>query len=145
MKTKIFSAVTLVLSVNLAFAHSDATGAVKARMEGMKSIAAASKTLLNIAKEKEAFDASTVQETAETLRQHAVEIPKLFREKDLSKPTEAKAELWEEWPDFLRLSKELETAAMAAGEAKSPEELAGNIALISQNCKACHALYRVKK
>lgn len=136
---------TLIASTSLVLAHSGATGDVKIRMDGMKSIAAAVKTLTGQANGTADFDTALVSGTADELARHAQQIPAVFRTKDMSHPSEATPEVWENWPDFIDLAAKLENAARMAGAAQTAAELTPAIAQIGQTCRACHETFRVKK
>ncbi|PIB26664.1 hypothetical protein BFP76_12310 [Amylibacter kogurei] len=127
-----------------AFAHGNATGAVLERMEGMKSIQAAMKLLGKQAGTNDAFDFSAVNAAATDIMHHANEIPAVFAEKDLSMPTEAKAEIWEEMDAFNKLAAALESAAQIAANAQNADELKSAMGAIGETCKACHSQYRIK-
>lgn len=144
MKNRL-SFILIVATASAAFAHSNATGAVKERMDNMKSIASAMKTLTAIAREATAFDGPLVSETSQQVISHAQDIPALFREKDMSHPTEATEEIWTDWQDFTRLADELALASKSASEAKSASELSAALVGMNRTCRACHETFRLKK
>ncbi|GHA49008.1 cytochrome c' [Amylibacter ulvae] len=127
-----------------AFAHGNATGAVLERMEGMKSIQAAMKVLGKQANSNDTFDRDLVSAAANDIAVHAHNIPALFAEKDMSMPTEAKAEIWDDMDAFNTLAHDLESAAMAAATVQNGDDLKSAMAAIGASCKACHSQYRIK-
>lgn len=92
-----------------ALAHGGATGIVKERMDAMEDMKGAMKTVSDMFKGKIPYEAVQVRVAAETINMHAGEnLTKLFPKGSLHHPTEAKAEIWQEWDRFQHLSKELE-------------------------------------
>ncbi len=97
-------------SAGAVFAHGGATGIVKHRMELMKGIGEAMKTLSAVFKGEVEYDSDAVREAARTIRSRAGEhITKLFPEGSLDKPTEALPMVWEDWATFERYANDLET------------------------------------
>ncbi len=123
-----FVAVTLVAllgvgvtGAGVVFAHGGATGIVKQRMDLMKGIGEAMKTLTTMFKGEVEYDADAVREAARTIQSRAGEhIIKLFPEGSLDNPSEALPTVWEDWATFERYADDLKTYAAVL------ETVAGN-------------------
>lgn len=90
-------------------AHGGATGIVKERMDAMEDMKGAMKTVSDMFKDKIPYEPVQVRVAAETINMHAGDnLTKLFPKGSLHHPTEAKADIWQEWDRFQHLSKELE-------------------------------------
>ncbi|WP_415886490.1 c-type cytochrome [Neptuniibacter sp. QD37_6] len=104
-----FVAVMMLGQPLAAYAHGGATGIVKERMDAMEDMKGAMKTVSDMFKGKIPYEPVQVRVAAETINMHAGEnLTKLFPEGSLDHPTEAKAEIWQDWDRFQHLSKELE-------------------------------------
>ena len=105
-----------LLTTNL-LAHGGATGIVKERMELMKDMKTSMKSLTEIFKGQVAYDAHRVRDAALALQNTAgKKLIMLFPEGSLHKPSEAKAEIWQDWDRFESLADRLEqySAALSA-------------------------------
>lgn len=150
MKTLTKQAITVIVvlavAAGVAFAHSGASGIVKERMESMKSISAAMKTVGNMIRGRSEFDPEGAQEAAIEIEQHAAEIPQLFPEGSVHEPSEALTVIWDDWEQFTAIAIELqENAAALSQEATSalqPSEIASQFAAVAQTCTACHEQFR---
>ena len=118
-------AVVGAAGAGVVLAHGGATGIVKERMDLMKGIGDAMKTLTAMFKGEVAYDPDAVRAAARTIRSRAGEhMTTLFPEGSLHKPTEALPAIWEDWPAFRQYANELETYSAvleaAAGNAFGP-------------------------
>ncbi|MEO0542651.1 MAG: cytochrome c [Pseudomonadota bacterium] len=131
----------------LAYAHSGATGAVKTRMDTMKSIADDMKAISTTLRNKE-LRYGLIGAAANRIEGHSARVPAEFREKDLSKPTEAIALIWDQFDDFTRQSRDMEIAARAleraALDGAKPEVILARFKTLGDTCGACHRDYRVR-
>lgn len=101
-----------------ALAHSGATGVVKERMEGMKAMGDATKTIGDMFSGEASYDAAAVRDAAETIRGHAGSaMTELFPEGSNAVPSEAKDDIWKEWETFAVMAHQLEVMAEALGRA----------------------------
>ena len=107
---------------SIVLAHGGATGIVKERMDLMKGIGDAMKTLTAMFKGEVEYDAGVVREAARTIQSRAGEhITKLFPEGSLDKPTEALPTVWEDWATFERHANDLQTYSTVLEEAAGNE------------------------
>lgn len=95
-------------------AHQGATGIVKQRMEAMKAVGKAMKTVDQMVRGKIKYDAEAVKAQARVIKGHAGEaLTKLFPKGSLDHPTEATAKIWDEWEGFKALADRLAAYAGA--------------------------------
>lgn len=135
---------TLISLASVTGAHSDASNpAVQARMDVMKTIAAQTRTLGNMAQGKVEFDAEAAKTAATTLASAAAQVPEVFEAPEDDPESEAKPIIWEQWDDFTAKAMMLETAATdAAGSITDVASIGAAMGAIGGSCKACHSTYR---
>lgn len=110
MKTrKILASATVASMVAAtALAHGGATGVVKQRMDAMGAIRGAMKVLTPMMQGKATYDAEVVEQQAKVIGAHGgAALTELFPEGSLDMPTEARAEIWENWSDFQSLAAQM--------------------------------------
>lgn len=91
-----------------ALAHSGATGVVKSRMEAMKEMQTAVKAIAPMMSGTAAYDASVVQDAAETFGRHSGEaLTASFPEGSIEPPSEALPAIWQDWDRFEALARQL--------------------------------------
>lgn len=106
--------VGVMVAVGAAYAHGGASGVVKKRMELMENLGDAMKALGGMLTGKAPYEGKKARAAAVALRDHAGErLTALFPEGSLKKPSEARAEIWQEWQDFEELAMRLESFAGA--------------------------------
>lgn len=132
------------------WAHSEASGIVKQRMDAMTSMAKAMKAIGEMIKGTTAFNASLVVPSARLLIRHAKEIPALFPDTDHSKarPTEALPAVWSRWAAFSDLAGRLEqegAALMVAGFDGNRETITRQFTATAKVCRDCHGGFRKPK
>lgn len=133
----------LVLAAGVAFAETEATNAdVIARQDLMKSFGGAAKTLGGMAKGEVAYDAAAAEAAKKTLVDGAAMIEAKFTTNATDPGSEAKAEVWTSWEDFVAKAGALGTAAGALDTA-SAESIGAGMAGVGGACKACHTSYRM--
>lgn len=151
---KTFGLCALSFTVLLAFptqqsrAHDGATGIVKERMEAMKSISSAMKTITKTLKGEEESKPADLTKAARTIQQHAGEkLTRLFPEGSLDHPSEAKPEIWQDWESFEDLSRALSNNAMKLAETieQSGTVKKATFMKVAGTCRDCHKAFRVKK
>ena len=154
------------ITATVALSHSGATGIVKERMDGMKTMTDGLKQLVPMIKKEVPYDPQAVREVAALLQTHAGQnMLDLFPEGSLQTPTEARPEIWTNWDDFsrqaMRLSVMAQGLALSADTGLSapgpttvtglttPQEIGALpvpvvLNAIGENCLACHTDYRTK-
>ncbi len=105
------AALASVIAVG-AFAHSGATGVVKERMDGMGAMREAMKALAPMMQGQAPFDAEIVRRNAEIIAAHSGgALTNLFPQGTAGAPSEAKAEIWQDWARFAQLAEQLRVSA----------------------------------
>ena len=140
---KIIILVSLTIS-SVAFAHSGVKDKnVKERMMVMKEMAGTTKIIGQMLKGKTSFDANQVKLALERLSALSLETPKVFTINATDPKSEAMPNIWDEFDEFTKLSKDLaETSIVLANSVENPEDLRPALKRISSGCKACHSRYR---
>ncbi len=120
---------SMVLVTGVAVAHKGASGVVKTRMETMKNMAANMKLIAQMLRDQIAFDAGKMDQAAMAIANHSgTALTKLFPKDSLHPPSEARAEIWRQWPAFQTASEALKQAAeqflkeLRAAQAKIKKE-----------------------
>jgi len=132
-----------------ALAHSGATGITKERMDLMKGMADAMKTMGAMFKGDQAFDPAVVAVQAGYLAEHATTIPDITPEGSNDHPSEALPAIWRDWDHYVA-----DANAMAVASAKLVE-IANNGAdqalareqyvKLGKTCSTCHDRFRKPK
>ena len=95
------------------------------------------------------YDGALVSDAALAIADHAKEIPSLFPEGSIEKPSEALPSIWQEWDEFLAIGRELETnsrkLSVLAVRVYSASEIKVQFGEIGKTCNACHQKFRQKK
>lgn len=159
-------ALVLVLSATGVFAHRDATGIVKRRMDAMESMGSAMKGLKAMMRGRQPYDVERVRAYARTIAGHAGEqLTVLFPEGSLDHPTRANTAIWVEWDRFSTMARELTVYAEALAASASNERGAGDAATtgeptprelaamapdavfarLQKNCSSCHRMFRNRR
>lgn len=118
------AAAATVITVNLALAHSGATGVVKQRMDLMARVGDATKGLSAMFKGTVPYDPEAVRQAANVLEKHSGDaLTRLFPQDSIMSPSEALPTIWRDWEEFERLSKRLETLSigLAAAADNTPD------------------------
>lgn len=147
------------------FAHSGATGIVKERMDAMKAIGKAMKSLTVMMRGQAEYDADTVKQAAMVVQSHAgQDMTALFPAGSDHPPSEALPAIWQDWPRFELMAGRLAVLAQGleraadngiAAASDSPSEpdvetlasLPANqvFTMLTQSCSSCHDAFRLKK
>jgi cytochrome c556 len=91
-----------------AYGHNGATGVVADRMMAMMMLGEQVKALNPMFVGETAVDPAAVKKAAGMIEMHAGRaMTSLFPEGSLDKPSEAKPEIWTQWPQFQRLAERL--------------------------------------
>lgn len=97
-----------------ALAHSGATGVVKVRMEAMKDMQEAVKSVSPMMSGTAPYDATALRSAAETFRRHSGSaLTSNFPEEPVEPPSEALPVIWQDWDRFEDLAMQL--GVMAEG------------------------------
>lgn len=133
----------LVAAGGMAFGHAGVTDArVMAWMEGMKSIARATRTVALMARGEEAFDPQALADAADVLEAEHLRIPALFEVPTEDTVSEALPAIWETWDDFEAKSQRGLQAVAQVRAAGTLGELQAALGALNQSCRACHQIYR---
>jgi len=143
----------LVLALLLALtanAHDGATGVVKERMQAMDAMAKSMKTVAPMIRGQAPLIGETAAAAARAIQTGAGEhLLRLFPAGSLSPPSDAKAEIWQDWARFEALANELADAAGRLEEAAKPGADNGAMTAafkgVGAVCAACHKQFRAKK
>ena len=140
---KLIILVSLTIS-SVAFAHSGVKDKnVKERMMVMKEMAGNTKIIGKMVKGKTSFDANQVKLALERLSALSLETPKVFTINATDPKSEAMPNIWDEFDEFTKLSKDLaETSIVLANSVETIEDLRPALKKVSSGCKACHSRYR---
>ncbi|MGB0505539.1 MAG: c-type cytochrome [Pikeienuella sp.] len=131
------------LIAGAAMAHSGATGKVKERMDGMKAMGAAMKTVGPMAQGKSPYEAQAVRDAGRAIEAHAQKMVGLFPKGSDHKPTRALPDVWSNDAGFQAIADKLTQAASAmAANADDQGALADGFATVAKTCKDCHQVFR---
>ena len=135
--------ISLTIS-SVAFAHSGVKDKnVKERMMVMKEMAGNTKIIGQMLKGKTSFDTIQVKLALERLSALSLETPKVFTINATDPKSEAMPNIWDEFDEFTKLSKDLaETSIVLANSVATIEDLRPALKKVSSGCKACHSRYR---
>lgn len=143
MKKLLTAAAVLVGLSAAALAHADVENqAVAARMESMKAIGGAMKTLGGMAKGAVDFDAVAAQAAVDEVAAQSGALPALFEAQETDPLSEAKPEIWTNWDDFVAKSNALNSAAEAI-TITDAASIGVAMQAIGGSCKDCHSDYRM--
>jgi cytochrome c556 len=135
----------LVFSSSLSPAHEGATGVVKQRMDDMKKIGRALKRTGERLKSKRGL--GEIAKDAEEMRVTAERMPSLFPPGSGGGHSEAKAAVWDRWPDFVAAARLFEQEAdklAAAARSGSDPAIAAQFQAVTRACSACHETFKSK-
>ena len=143
----LMSVVSLRLTVQ---AHEGAKGVVKQRMDAMKTMASSMKSLHAIATGKAKFDREKIKTNTSAIRNVGGEkLLKMFPQGSVMSPSEAKPEIWENWPTYVNLvenlSQKLDAMDAVLSTAVTRAEFYSTFMGLSQTCSNCHKRFRAKK
>ena len=143
----LMSVVSLRLTVQ---AHEGAKGVVKQRMDAMKTMASSMKSLHAIATGKAKFDLEKIKTNTSAIRNVGGEkLLKMFPQGSVMAPSEAKPEIWENWPAYVNLvenlSQKLDAMDAVLSTAVTRAEFYSTFMGLSKTCSNCHKRFRAKK
>lgn len=147
MNNKILWPVALIiLSVSVPLsAHDGATGVVKERMEVMKSIRDDMKSLRNVVRGRDTYNQRKFLDRVQSIKAVSGDIPALFPEGSLQKPSEALPAIWDNWDDFTSQANNFHESVISLEQAVMSDDLRSiksTFRSVAQTCKACHDDYQ---
>jgi cytochrome c556 len=150
MKKQVFASsaaaiLMLLVGASPSPAHDHATGVVKERMDSMETMGKRLKAIRDRIKAKR--DLATVKVDAEAIKERAPHVTHLFPAGSTDAPTQATKAVWQNWPDFEKKAKSLETeiTKLVATNTDDRAAMASQFLAVSQSCMNCHEKYRTKK
>ena len=146
MKFSKLIALAAVVAAGVAYAEVEPTDPnVIARQGLMSMIGKNTGVLGGMASGKTPYDAAAAAAAKAALIEASAKIEATFKDQGGADPaSEAKAEIWTNWEDFLKKSTALNTAATAVDVA-SVETIGAGMGALGGACKDCHTTYRVAK
>jgi len=144
LKITKFLILIFVTISSIAYAHSGVKDKnVKERMMVMKAMADNTKIIGQMLKGKTSFDANEAKLALERLSYLSLKTPKVFEVNATDPKSEAKSDIWDEFDEFTKLSKDLaEATEVLAGSVGTINDLRPALKRVSSGCKACHSKYR---
>jgi len=131
------------------YAHSGAKGVTEERMEMMKGMGDAMKTMGAMFKGEAPFEPAVVAEKAAFLSKHAKMIPDMTPEGSNDHPSEALPIIWQEWDDYVTSAKNLadegENLTDVASNGAELAETRAQFINVSKTCGTCHDRFRKPK
>ncbi|MDE4190869.1 c-type cytochrome [Phaeobacter gallaeciensis] len=110
--TPILAAIVITGTAVAAFAHGNAKGIVRDRMESMEAMGDAVKAVTPMMRGERTYDAAAMRNTARIFQKHAGEaLTDLFPKGSGGAPSEAKDAVWADWDRFAALARQLEIYA----------------------------------
>lgn len=132
----------LLLAAPVAIAHTDVKNpAVMARMEAMKQIGGAMRTVADMVRGKTPFDAAAAAEAQATLAQTASTVVPLFEAPETDPKSEALPVIWENFDDFTAKAEALVSGAEGL-QVTSLDSLSASFGPMAGSCGGCHKVYR---
>jgi cytochrome c556 len=133
-----------LLTLSSASAHDGVMNKdVMARMNVMSSMGSDMRLIGQMIRKPDSFDLNAAQAVFQNLAQRAAETPAVFKVEANDPKSEAKPLIWAQFPQFIELSKALETAATeASGSLQTHADLRPALGTVGRTCKACHSVYR---
>ncbi|MFY0693224.1 MAG: cytochrome c [Paracoccaceae bacterium] len=147
MKTRLtLSALTAFAVASAALAHSGVKNpAVKARMDVMSAIAGNMKTLGMMVKGATPYDVTTAQGAAQDLARNSAQVIALFEAQESDPKSEARPEIWTNWPDFRDKTDAMTQAARSLAQITDEAAFKAAFSDLGRTCTACHEPYRIDK
>jgi cytochrome c556 len=136
--------VAAALAASGAYAKGDRTDPnAIARSETMRAIGGAMGTLGKMAGGEMAYDAEAAEAAKAAMKAAATDTPAAFMTQGgADAASEARAEIWTNWDDFVVKATALQDAATAL-DVSSAESIGAGMGALGGACKACHTAYRM--
>ena len=139
-----FSIVLLFASLSTSFAHEDATGIVKERMDKYLQ---SQRDLKSSFKSAKSGDFKDVIEKTKTMIEWGQIMPSYFPVGSGGAPSEASPQIWEDMTGFTEASLRFVEAAQEANDAAEAQDADATISALKalgKTCGSCHRNYRIK-
>ena len=129
------------------YAHQGAKGVVMERMETMKTLAKAMKSVSLMVRGKTPFERDKVMVEANAIAKHGARIVGLFPKGSGDGVSEASPAIWWDPQGFKQRAKAMVAAAEGLSTAAQTTEVATASAFraLGKTCSSCHKVYRTKK
>ena len=152
-------AICITLLATPMSAHDGATGIIKHRMDSMKSLKDASKTVGNMFKGKTDYDLSSMRSASETFIQHGEVMTDQFPDTQESREghkTEALPAIWDNWDEFTALAEKFtqdsrafdaivaELQSLPTLDKDSIRTARTAFFKAAKNCSGCHEQFRAE-
>ena len=128
------------------YAHSGAEGVTKERMDMMKGMADAMKTMGAMFKGEAPLEPAVIAEKAGALARHAEMIPDMTPEGSGHPPSEALPIIWQDWDgyvaDAIDLAAEGSKLVKIADNGADPDAMRAQYVTVGKTCGACHDRFR---
>ena len=145
MRPAMTMAIILGFAASAALAHVGVKDPqVKARMDGMKTMAADLKKLGLMARGVTPFDAANANAALLSLKTENDRIPALFAPAATDPKSEARPAVWTDPAGFAQRTAEM-GQALDAMTTSSASQIAASLRNVGAACSACHEAYRVRK
>lgn len=128
-------------------AHQGANGVILQRMILMEDVGTAMQVMAAMFKADTPYDPEVLARQSATLSSLSKRIPDLFPSGSIQKPSEATAAIWQDWPEFEQLTRDLIAASDVLAEQAgtlSTRDAQLQFARIAKTCAACHKKFRIK-
>lgn len=141
-------------SIGTGFAHGEATGIVKERMDLMDAMGDAVRTVGDMVRGKADYNRGEAMKAGEIISNHSGQaLLDLFPEGSLKKPSEAHPKIWMEWDSFEKFANDLKAAGAGLEKAATDGPAEGDVppaveaafANVGKGCASCHKAYRLKR
>ena len=150
MKTKLYTsalfALTLVggaLLQSMAIAE-ETNPIIAERQAVMKALKDGMGSLGGMAKGSIEFNDTQAQAALDLIKNATANIAATFETNALSQTSESAPAIWENWPDFVAKSDDLDFA-LEGWDVTSLDALRAGMGNVGATCSACHKAYRIKK
>ena len=146
---RFLAAIVFAGVAGMAAAHGGATGAVKARMDAMSSLADELKAIAPMANGSAPIDHEALDAAAGRMLESARAVPDLFSEAHTGGVSEALPLIWVDWADFtdhagqmVEAVEYLREVARSGGDRDAVKTAFDGLTTV---CKRCHQIYRQNK
>ena len=141
-------AFVFITAMGTSIAHMGAKGVVKERMEMMKFIGKAMKSMGRMARGKAPLDPAIVVKSAGEIADHGQRITILFPKGSGHGVSEASPRIWEDPNGFRKGADRLVQAARILQSAAKSNDVAAiktSLRALGKSCGGCHKQFRIKK